>query len=321
MGKECALSDQAEVKPEVGKNVAEATLQPTPIERIPQYRRNIFPTNILLSADDLADFCKLILEANERAKTIEFNSLDLANFESSAHAKERVNDLVRVEYNYTAANGDLVQGLGVPKVDDRAFPEDLRTLYISNSSYTERAIRVKPLNVIDAFLSFEKPTLKIDVRTFPSNPTENRSVINVYGRDEDWVISTANRIQEFFRTKKSFRPVIHGSGAYDYFVYLVFLPTLIWLLIKRGGHFLGWLLGQSIFVNVIFAIYMLLLSLLFIRFAFQYFRWLFPPMEYYKKSRVGAHLHRVFAGAVGSAIIFSAVYDVLKGFVLSFFGG
>lgn len=315
------MNDQAEVKPEVEKNVAEANLQPPPIERIPQYRRNILPTNILLSADDLSDFCRLILEANERAKTIEFNSLDIASFETPALARERVNDLMRVEYNYTAVNGDSVQGLGVPKVDDRAFPEDLGTFYISNSSYIERAIRVKPLNAVDAFLSFEKPTLKIDVRTFPSNPTENRSVINVYGRDEDWVISTANRIQDFFRTKKSFRPVIHRSGAYDYFVYLVFLPTLIWLLVKRGGHFLGWLGGQSIFVNVISAIYTLLLSLLFIRFAFQYFRWLFPPMEYYKRSRVGAHVHRVLAGAVGSAIILSAVYDIVKAFFLSFFGG
>ena len=169
-------------------------------------------------------------------------------------------------------------------------------------------------------LLFEKPTLKIDVRTLPSNPTENRSVINICGRDEDWLIATTNRIQEFLRGKKCFRPVIHGSGTYDYFVYLVFLPALIWLLLTRHGtYFLVWLERQSLFVNVVAAIYAFLLSLLFARFLFQYIRWLFPPMEYYKKNRVRAYAHRLLAGTVGSAIILSAIYDLVKGLVVGLF--
>lgn len=313
------MADQVKTEPSERQEVAEVNLQPAPITRVPQYRRNIFPTNILLSANDLTDFCRLIDEANERAKGIEFNNFDLSKYESADQAKDKINDLMRVEYNYVASNADSVQGLGIPKTDDRTFPEDLRTFYVSNSSYAQRAVNLKPLNVVDAFLSFERPTLKIDVRTFPSNPTENGSVINVYGRDEDWVISTSNRIQEFFQRKKSFRPVLHGSGTYDYFVYLVFLPTIIWFIVKHGEYF-SWFGNQSVFVNVIVGIYALLLSLLFIRFLFQYFRWLFPPMEYYKTSRVGAYTHRVVAGTIGSAIILSALYDVIKGFVSRIFG-
>jgi hypothetical protein len=56
--------------------------------------------------------------------------------------------------NYVAANGDSVQELGLPKVEERTFPEELRSFFVSNASYTRRAINVQPLNVVDVFLSF-----------------------------------------------------------------------------------------------------------------------------------------------------------------------
>lgn len=294
-----------------GKEVSEVNRQSPTAMRVPQYRRDIFPTNAVVSAHDLVELCQIVSDANERAKNIEFNNLDVSKFESPEQGRNRVNELVRVEYNYVAANSDSVQGLGIPKVDDQAFPEELRSFFVSNASYTRRAINVAPLNIVDAFLSFEKPSLKIDVQTFPSNPTTNKSVINVMGRDEDWVISTASRIEEFLKHKKVFRPVIHGPGTYDYFVYLAFLPALIWLLLKRAPVN-SWLASQPVFLNVILGIYVLLISLLFARFIFQYFRWLFPPMEFYKTSRVGAYTHRIIAGAILIAIISSAGYDLLK---------
>lgn len=298
------------------REVSEVDRGSTAVTRVPRFRRDIFPSNNLISASDIVQLCEIVADANERAKRIEYDNLDMSKFENAEQARTRVNELIPVEYNYSAGNGDSVQGLGVPKVDDRAFPEDLRTFFVSNASYARRAINVEPLNVIDAFLSFEKPTLKIDVQTFPSNATVNKSVINVIGRDEDWVISTASRIQEFLKRRKVFRPVIHGSGTYDYFVYLAFLPAVIWLLLRRVSVN-SWLESQSVFANVILGIYVLLFSLLFARFLFQYVRWLFPPMEFYKTSRVGAYTHRVVAGTALLAFILSAGYDLLKAIVLS----
>ena len=245
----------------------------------------------------------------------------MSKYENAEQSRNRVNDLVRIEYNYAAANGDSVQGLGIPNVEDRSFPDDLRSFFVSNASYARRAVNLEPLNVVDAFFSFAKPSLKIDVQTFPSNPTENRSVINIYGRDEDWVISTANRIQEFLRQKETFRPVIHGSGAYDYFIYLVYLPAIIWVMFKKGGLINSWLGEQSVFLNVTLAIYVFFIALLFARFVFQYFRWLFPPTEFYKTSRVGAYAHRAIAGVVFTGLLVSATYDLVKRIILGVFGG
>ena len=288
--------------------------------RVPQYRRDVFPTNVVLSADDLREFCELIAESNQRAKAIEYNKLDLTRFESPEQARDRVNEFMPIEYNFTETNGDSVQGLGIPRTDEYTFPDDLRSFFVSNASYAKRAIDVRPLNTIEAFLGFEKPSLKIDLQTLPSNPTENRSVINVTGRDEDWVISTSNRIHSFFQKRKTFRPIIHGSGTYDYFIYLAFLPALLWFFYENGVSASAWLNNQSVFLNVILGIYVILLSLLVGRFVFQYFRWLFPPMEYYKRSRWSSYIHRSIAGAVGSALLLSAGYDLVKAVVIAILG-
>lgn len=280
--------------------------------RVPLYRRDLYPANLVLSAEDLRDFSELIEEANGRAKDLEYANLDLSGFESPAHARQRVNELMRIEYHYTAQNGDTVQGLGVPNTSERTFPEDLKSFFVSNAIFAQRAINHKPLNTVEVFLSFDKPSLKIDLQTLPSNPTENRSVIKVAGHDEAWVIASAQKIEDFFKTRRAYRPIIHGSGTYDYFIYLLFLPAAIWLLYQRGTAATAWLEAQPVFLNVVLGIYALLLTLLLARFVFQYVRWLLPPMEYYKRSRLGAFIHRGVAAVIGSAIVLGAAYDFAK---------
>jgi hypothetical protein len=110
--------------------------------------------------------------------------------------------------------------------------------------------------------------------------------------------------------------VIHGSGTYDYFIFLAFLPAVIWFIMKWDG-ITSWLSRQPIFLNVVLEIYFLFVSLLFARFVFQYFRWLFPPIEYYKKSRVRAYTHRILFSAIFTAIVLSAIYDLLRTFVFA----
>ena len=160
-----------------GEGTSESVLQQTAEPRIPQFRRDIFPSSIVLSAEDLKHFSCLIAESNERAKKIEYANLSLEKFDSPELAAKRVDELMPVEYDYTAKNGDSVQGLGIPRTSDHLFPEELRSFFISNASYCQRAIQIRPLNTVEAFFGFEKPTLKIDLKTLPSNPTENRSVI------------------------------------------------------------------------------------------------------------------------------------------------
>lgn len=319
MGEEPKAETAAERQQLVTENEGQE-LQPITPPRVPQYRRDLLPRNLSLSADDLREFCELLSDANDRAKRIELANLDLANFESEAEAIGRVNEFMPLDYSYSASNGDNVRGLGIPDVADRSFPADLRTFFVSNATYAGRTINISPLNAVDAFFDFQSPSLSIDLLKLPSNPTENKTVINVYGKDEDWVISTSERIQTFLKERSKFRPVIHGSGTYDYFIYLLFLPALIWFYTKSGTRLEAWLEGQSILFNVFFGVYVLLLFLLFGRFLFQYLRWLFPPMEYYKKNRIGASIHRAVAAFLGLAIVGGAAYDIGMAILSALFG-
>lgn len=286
--------------------------QPVEAVSIPEYRRDLNPNNLVLSADDLKEFCQVLADANSKARELEYRALVLGPSDTSDEARERIDRLMPIEYRYAARNGDSVQGLGLPRTEERQFPDDLSTFFASNSSYAQRTINNRPMNVVDAFLSFEKPSLKLDFYTMPSNPTDNRSIINVAGRDEDWVISTTQKIDEFLKKRRAVRPIIHKSGTYDYFIYLAFLPVAIWLFYKQGAALAAWLNEQSMFLNVILGIYAILLTLLLARFVFQYVRWLFPPMEYYKRHRWGAFVHRSAAAAIGTAVVLGASYDLIK---------
>lgn len=312
---------------EVSNNLSQEKTSETPGNlppmnqiRIPQFRRDIHPANLVLSAQDIREFCELLMEANERSKEIEFQKLDLSKFDSVAQARETVDDFMQVEYNYVSSNGDSVIGLGLPDTSDRNFPEELKTVYISNANYSERSIKTRPLNTVDAFFDFERPTLKIDYTTLPSSPTNNRSIINVVGRDEDWVISTSDRIRSFFKKHAAVRPVVHASGTYDYFAFLVFMPAMLLLLYQQQHIFSEWLDEQSIVLNVLFGAYSLILILFAARFVFQYARWLFPPMEYYKRNRIGSYVHRGIAALLGTSLLLSATYDIFKTGFFWFFG-
>ena len=298
-------------------NIAQS---PQPTNRIPQFRRDFNPTNFVLSADDLLEFCELLQDINARAREIELSRLDHAQFKDADEANERVNQFVVLEYNYRAQNGDSVQGLGLPDTKERTFPDDLFSIYVSNAAFAERSINVRPLNTIDVFLDFQRPSLKIDLNTIPSNPTENNSVVNIIGRDEDWVISSAEKIATFFKKKRVHRPAIHGSGTYDYVIWLGFLPTWLWLFWKYGTPLDNWLDKQSIFFNVIAGISALFASLLAARFTFQYIRWAFPPTEFYKKSQFGAFAHRAVITLILSTLLLGAGYELARWFILELIG-
>jgi hypothetical protein len=307
--KEEELAENALSVPENAKSEIEQVEAP----RIPSFRRDIKPEKIVLSANDLKEFSELIISVNVGAKRIEYNNINPNNFESPAAAMKTVEDLMLIEYNYQSRSGDRVQGLGVPVTEDRTFPEDLASFFISNASYAERAVDSRPLNTVEVFLGFDKPSMKIDLLTFPSNPTENRSIINIQGRDEDWVRSTTEKINEFFRTKRVWRPILHASGTYDYFIYLLYIPAIIWgIFVFKDSSASAWLQQQSVFLNVVIGVYSILISLLFGRFIFQYFRWLFPPIEFYKKSRIGAYLHRAIFGILATSTFIAGFYDLFK---------
>lgn len=286
-------------------------------EKIALFRRNIFPKNLVFSAADVREFYRIFEGCNESAKKYEVENSTLYEGQTLEELSEKIDRLMPVEYEYNNDQGDLIRGIGAPQVGDDSFPEGLKTFFASNESFISRISDDRPRNSVAAFISFEKPPLKMDLLTVPSNPTENSSVINISGREEDWVILTAEKINTFLRKKSVKRPLIHGSGTYDYFIYLIYIPVFIAFLFRfENSNFMQFISSKSIIMNIIVGVYIILFSLLLGRLIFQYVRWLFPPMEYYKKSRAGSYVHRAIGSTAIGGLLLSGMYDVIKSLLL-----
>lgn len=277
--------------------------------KVPQFHRDIFPANVVLSANDLCELSRLVGKVNDSALSLEIAAIE-QSIDDKGEREQNIKNLMKVEYILRATNGDTIQGWGVPILDD--FFERLSSFFISNSSYANRVVNSDPLNSVNAFLSFSAPSLKMDLITLPSNPTENRSVINVVGRDENWVRATAEKLEEFFENRKTLRPVIHGSGAYDLFLYCIYLPVFIGFLSRLDKHFFSWTAAKTILFNIVFAIYVFFIAILIARLLFQTIRWLFPPIEYYKSSRTPAIAARLIIGSIIGSLLLAALYDFIK---------
>lgn len=279
--------------------------------KIPGFQRDIFPTNIALSAQDLCELSDILQVANEDAIKLEINAID-SDVDDHLERVKNIKTLMKVQYVSRSQNGDNIVGIGKPTIQD--LPDKMSSFFISTDANAREVVNASPLNHVNAFLSFETPNLQIDMINVPSNPTENRSVINVVGRDENWVRATASKLEEFFSSKKTIRPVLHGAGAYDFFLFFLYLPLAISLLASYDEIILSWLVNKSVFFNVISGIYAFFVSLIFARILFQLARWIFPPIEYFKTSRTRANTIRAVTGFVLSSLFLSALYDLFKYF-------
>jgi hypothetical protein len=280
--------------------------------KIPEFRRDIFPTNIILSAQDILELFRIISHANEASIRLEIQSIKDVD-DARENKINNIKSLMKIEYSIMASGGDNIRGIDVPEYSD--FPDDLNTVYISNSDFAKQRVNSYPLNRVESFLCFTPPNLKMDFSNLPSNATENRSVINITGRDENWVRATADKLKEFFEKKKSLRPVIHGSSVYDLFLYLFFLPIVLNFLGGFDSHTISVLNEKSIFFNVIAGVYFLLLTLIVARLIFQLIRCVFPPIEYYKSKRTRALIIRTVTSTVMLGLFVNAIYDIAKTYI------
>ncbi|KZD02514.1 MULTISPECIES: hypothetical protein [unclassified Thalassospira] len=278
----------------------------------PEYRRDIFPRNLVFSAEDIEELCALVSALNDRAIELEKESV-LEDGEQREAAYAQIDELMKIQYSYTADNGNYVVGIGIPDVAAKQFPELLENFYVSNSSHALGIVQKRPLNCVDIYIDFSSPSFWVDLTSPPSNPTPNKSVINIYGRDEDWVNSANVRLKEFFDISHNWISNIHNAGKYDQFTYVIYIPLLVVLSLYFGmDEYLKLLDSFSFPIKLLISVWLIIVSLMFGRQFFQYLRWLVPPIEYYKRKRRGAYIHRIVFASIFSGLLVAALYDFLK---------
>lgn len=278
---------------------------------VPQFRRNLFPRNLVLSADDLGELSEILNTLNERAKEIEIAALRKNPDEKNP--EDVVTSLMLLDYEFVEENENNVIGTYSAVIDSKVVPKKLRSAFFSNTSHCKNVVKQEPLNCVALFIDFQRPSMLMDLSHIPSSATKNRTVVNVYGRDEGWVVWAEMKLKEFFESKRRFQPAVHLPVVYDNFLYLIFLP-LIFYSIKffKVDHHVSQFTGGSVLLDVLIGIWILLVSIIAARFCFQYLRWVFPPVEFYQRSRVGPRLHRAALTALLAIFFYPALYDIFK---------
>lgn len=247
------------------------------------------------------------------AQTLQAKFEDASLFGSQENLKEELQRVFRVGYEITDTRKNTISGYGQISTDLPSFPRDISSLYISNTTLFRAATNGRmPRNAIDLFIDFSRPSMAINLINLPSNPTNNGSIVNVYGIDEDWVISTHQSLKEFFDVRKSKRGFIHRSGVYDLFVWGIYIPILLWVSYKVENNFPDIFEGKSTVYVAGMYIYSLVILLIFARVIFQYTRWLFPIVEYSTEQNTTPKIHRRFLFAILISVSGALIYDVIR---------
>ncbi len=276
------------------------------------FARNLFPRNFVFSDQDLIKFCQLIESINEEAIDFEINAMVPRSDSSIEEQRQNIRYNMSVEYNVHLPSSDSIQGLHPSRTLASRLPSKIESVFLSNTSFSKRIVNDSARNKIDIFLDFSAPSTRLDVANIASNETPNRSVINIIGTNESWVLASEKRVQDFFRTHRSFQIPVHGAGFYDYFLWFAFLPVSLWVFFSKQEFFAKLFQDTPVFLVFISALYCFLVALFFAQVLFKVARRIFPPTEYYQGSWWRAGINKGTFLVIIVGLVTSAMYDILK---------
>jgi hypothetical protein len=151
-----------------------------------------------------------------------------------------------------------------------------------------------------------------DLTKNASSKTENMSAIIISGNNNSWVEGTYENLINLLKNSKHSRSWIHQRNIYDLFLWLVVMPLNFWNLITIENNFKIILNSFSSILRVGIYIYAFIIFTLLYRFLFNYFRWVFPYMEFYREDIRKGNKHRIALTFFTAVILYPLICDGLK---------
>jgi hypothetical protein len=177
------------------------------------------------------------------------------------------------------------------------LPTTVTRIYFNNiTAWRRNANNTDPFNQIEITLDFNKPPL-FDSETFVSSPTPNHSMVNVKAKDVQYVRTVQQIVSRQLSSKTTWYSFIHRSFAYDFGLWVLFLPLA---LILTTSYMNKWLPigGPLATYRWAFFLYGIGLITVLYRFLNSYTKWAFP-VNVLSHNRDKAWQHRfVISGAV-----------------------
>ena len=189
------------------------------------------------------------------------------------------------------------------------FPDEVKTLFFSTDIPLQK-YNYYPRNKMTLFLDFERPSV-LNFSIMPSQETANASNIEVNGSDATWVNGVFQEFINYVSRYPSTIPWLHRHTVYDVLVWILGLPLGFWICSKISHFIEIQLFTYSPFLQAALYVYIFLASLILLRVAFHYARWIWPLTEF-QSERSTSRKHKAIFGIICSGIGISILYDVLK---------
>jgi hypothetical protein len=267
---------------------------------------------------DRAQLRKLLQVLQERAyaaSDIEekhLHKIEGQTDEQFEQAKKDLREGFRLFITVSGTDGRKLTGSIEDIFDSPNFPEDVKDLFFSTDTTLKARFNYYPRERMILFIDFSRPSV-LNFTILPSQETRNESNIEVSGYDVTWVNGVFQEFVSYVSQHPSTVPWLHRHSVYDVLVWLIGLPLSFWACSKISDFIEVNLSTYSPFLRSALYVYIFLFSLVLLRLAFHYARWIWPLTEY-RGPRNKALKHKAVFTTICSGIGLRILYDVLKWF-------
>ncbi len=248
-----------------------------------------------MSINDLRDLSRMFLEAANKARMIEEESL-------------------RRRYTGPALRAELAK---VPSPVLEITAAEGKFIVVSDlATFTQDIVptEVKTINLFSYKQGGYLPShgFQILVNNVNGLDTQNPAgFINVHGSDRTWVAGTFANARDFFKLRRSWRGWVHTAVTGQSLLYLVVFPLTLWILFRLLAVLPAQFKDVPLFTFGLFVYAYLGCYQAFDRFL-RYARWTFPLYEIEFARRQRFQKHRVVVGTLIVGVLSALVYDVVK---------
>jgi hypothetical protein len=210
----------------------------------------------------------------------------------------------------SGTDGRKLSGTIEDVFDSPNFPENVKDLFFDSTSPLRTRYNYHPRNKIILFIDFGRPEI-LNFTILPSQETRNESNIEVSGNDVTWVNGVFQEVVDYISKHPAAASWLHRHTVYDIIVWILGLPLSFWACSMLSNIIETSLSGHSPFLRAALYVYVFFITLILLRVAFHYARWIWPLTEY-RSSKNRSLKHKAVFVAICSSMGLSLLYDVLK---------
>lgn len=267
-----------------------------------------------ITLDDLKKLYEILKTAATEGSEIEIAKLKKTPGQTDTdfdNLKRYARTLFKVTIQIYGSKGDYIFTESPSMFNESSLPDTVTKIVFDNTQRFKAMLQQKePTNKFHIEFDFTKQRI-FDLTTMPSEPTPNKSFLNIQGENDTWVSGTYNKIIEFLQERGNKHGLFHKRNVYDLFLFFFIIPLSLRLLFNVNKSLPLHFAELSAFFKVACYLYFSFSILMVYRLVFNYTRWIFPYVDLVISPRKGAIVHRMVLGVILLGFLTTFLWDTV----------